>query len=53
MLLIAVAASTLFAADPLADSAQKKLDSISDRKLKPGAVVSLSPAEINAAEITA
>jgi len=46
--LLAVTASALFAADPLADSAQKKLDSISDRKLKPGAVVVLSPGEINA-----
>jgi len=46
--LLAVAVSGLFAADPLADSAQKKLDSISDRKLKPGAVVALSPGEINA-----
>jgi hypothetical protein len=43
-----VAASVLLAADPLADSAQKKLDSISDRKLKPGAVVTLSSREINA-----
>jgi hypothetical protein len=41
-------ASALFAADPLADTAQKKLDSISDQKLKPGAVVTLSPREINA-----
>jgi hypothetical protein len=41
-------ASVLLAADPLADSAQKKLDSISDQKLKPGAVVTLSPREINA-----
>jgi len=48
LLLLAVTASGLFAADPLADSAQKKLDSISDRKLKPGAVVTLSPREINA-----
>ena len=48
LLLLAVAVSGLFAADPLADSAQKKLDSISDRKLKPGAVVALSPGEINA-----
>lgn len=48
LLLLAVTASVLLAADPLADSAQKKLDSISDRKLKPGAVVSLSPREINA-----
>jgi hypothetical protein len=47
-LLLAVTVPTLFAANPLADSAQKKLDSISDGKLKPGAVVSLSPAEINA-----
>jgi hypothetical protein len=46
--LIAAAASVLLAADPLADSAQKKLDSISDRKLKPGAVVTLSAKEINA-----
>ena len=38
----------LFAADPLADSAQKKLDSIADEKLKRGAVVVLSPQEINA-----
>jgi len=38
----------LFAADPLADSAQKKLDSISDQKLKRGAVVTLSPREVNA-----
>jgi hypothetical protein len=48
LLLLAVTASALCAADPLADSAQKKLDSISDRKLKPGAVVTLSPREINA-----
>ena len=47
-LLLVLTASVLFAADPLADSAQKKLDSISDSKLKPGAVVTLSPAEINA-----
>lgn len=48
LLLFAVTASVLFAADPLADSVQKKLDSISDRKLKPGAVVALSSREINA-----
>ena len=48
LLLLAVTASALFAADPLADSAQKKLDSISDQKLKPGSVVTLSPREINA-----
>ena len=48
LLLLAVTASVLLAADPLADSAQKKLDSISDQKLKPGAVVTLSPREINA-----
>jgi hypothetical protein len=48
ILLFAVAASVLLAADPLANSAQKKLDSISDRKLKRGAVVTLSPREINA-----
>ena len=48
LLLLAVTASVLFATDPLADSAQKKLDSISDQKLKPGAVVTLSPREINA-----
>ncbi len=47
-LLLAVTASALFAGDPLADSAQKKLDSISDQKLKRGAVVTLSPGEINA-----
>jgi hypothetical protein len=41
-------ASALVAADPLADSAQKKLDSISDRKLKPGAIVTLSSREVNA-----
>ena len=38
----------LFAANPLADSAQRKLDSIADEKLKRGAVVVLSPQEINA-----
>jgi hypothetical protein len=48
LLLFAVTASILFAADPLADSAQKKLDSISDRKLRPGAIVTLSSREINA-----
>jgi len=47
-LLLALSASVLFAADPLADSAQKKLDSISDRKLKRGAIVTLSPREVNA-----
>ncbi len=47
-LLFAVTASILLAGDPLADSAQKKLDSISDRKLKRGAVVTLSPREVNA-----
>jgi len=46
--LLVVAASVLVAANPLADSAQKKLDSIADRKLKPGASVTLTPAEINA-----
>ena len=46
--LLAFTASMMFAADPLADSAQKKLDSISDQKLKPGAVVALGPGEINA-----
>lgn len=48
LLFFALTASVLFAADPLAASAQKKLDSISDRKLKRGAVVTLSPREINA-----
>ena len=48
MFLLALTASMLFAADPLADSAQKKLDSISDQKLKRGAVVTLSPREVNA-----
>ena len=38
----------LFAANPLADSAQKKLDAISDQKLKPGSTVVLTPQEINA-----
>lgn len=47
-LLLAISAAMLFAADPLADSAQQKLDSIADRKLKPGAVVTLSSREINA-----
>ena len=47
-LLFAFTASALFAADPLAASAQKKLDSISESKLKPGSVVVLSPQEINA-----
>ena len=48
LLLLAVTSVALLAADPLADSAQQKLDSISDRKLKPGAVVTLSAREINA-----
>ena len=48
LLLLTVTASVLLASDPLAASAQKKLDSISDRKLKRGAVVTLSPREINA-----
>ena len=48
MFLLALMASMLVAADPLAESAQKKLDSISDQKLKRGAVVTLSPREINA-----
>ena len=47
LLLLSLTALVLLAADPLADSAQKKLDSISDRKLKPGAVVTLSSREIN------
>jgi hypothetical protein len=47
-LLFALSASALLAADPLADSAQKKLDSISDQKLKRGAAVTLSQREINA-----
>jgi hypothetical protein len=46
--LLAFTGCALLAADPLADSAQKKLDSISDQKLKPGAVVTLSSREINA-----
>jgi len=48
LLLVVLAASALFAADPLADSAQKKLDSISDQKLKRGAIVTLTPREVNA-----
>jgi hypothetical protein len=48
LFLLALTASMLFAADPLADSAQKKLDSISDQKLRRGAVVTLSPREVNA-----
>ena len=48
LLLLAATVSIVFAADPLADSAQKKLDSISDQKLKRGAVVTLSNREINA-----
>jgi hypothetical protein len=48
LLLFTVSASMLLASDPLADSAQKKLDSIADEKLKRGAVVVLSPQEINA-----
>ena len=47
LLLFAMTVSAM-AADPLADSAQKKLDSIADEKLKRGAVVMLSPQEINA-----
>lgn len=48
LFLFAITVSALFAADPFADSAQKKLDSISDQKLKPGSVVTLSAREINA-----
>ncbi len=48
LLSLAFTASVLLAADPLADSAQKKLDSISDQQLKRGAVVTLSNREINA-----
>ena len=48
LLLSALTASVLFAADPLADSVQKKLDSISDQKLKRGAIVTLTPREVNA-----
>ena len=48
LLLFVLTASILLAADPLADSAQQKLDSISDQKLKPGAVVTLNAREINA-----
>ena len=47
-LLLAFFLLPLFAANPLADSAQRKLDSIADEKLKRGAVVVLSPQEINA-----
>ena len=46
--MFAVTASALLAGDPLADSAQKKLDSIADGKAKRGSVVALSPPEINA-----
>jgi hypothetical protein len=38
----------LFAADPLYLSTQKKFDQIADHKLKPGTVVVLTPAELNA-----
>ena len=48
LLLVTFTASALFAADPLADSAQKKLDSISDQKLKRGSEVTLSAREVNA-----
>jgi hypothetical protein len=48
LFLLVLTAAALLAADPLADSAQKKLDSIADSKLKPGSVVVLSPQEINA-----
>ena len=48
LLILSLLMLPLFAADPLADSAQKKLDSIADEKLKRGAVVVLSPQEINA-----
>jgi hypothetical protein len=47
-LLFLTVTAVLLASDPLADSAQKKLDAISDHKLKPGAVVTLSSTEINA-----
>lgn len=47
LLLFAMTVSAM-AADPLADSAQKKLDSIADGKARRGSVVALSPQEINA-----
>jgi hypothetical protein len=47
-LLLFAFSMSVMTADPLADSAQKKLDSISDRKLKPGSTVVLSSQEVNA-----
>src|SRR5689334_3592390 len=46
--LTVLTAIVTFAADPLADSAQKKLDSIGDGKAKPGSTIVLSPQEVNA-----
>ena len=45
---LAVIVPALFAANPLADSAQRKLDLISDQNAKRGSVVTLTPQEINA-----
>jgi len=45
--LLTVIVPALFAGDPLATSAQQKLDLISALKVKPGASVELSPQEIN------
>jgi hypothetical protein len=46
--LLAVASLTLRAADPVLQSAQAKVDKLSNDRAKPGEVVFLTPAEINA-----
>lgn len=43
-----LASAAALAADPLFDSAQRKLDSITEDKAKPGSIVTFSPAEANA-----
>jgi hypothetical protein len=47
-LLLAALAPAIFAANPLAESAQKKLDSISKMQARPGSTVTLTPPEVNA-----
>jgi hypothetical protein len=47
-LLLAGATLALAAADPLYESARKKLDLIEARQAKPGSVITFSPGEINA-----
>jgi hypothetical protein len=46
VLLLALTLSA--AADPLADSAQRKLDSIQNGRARPGSTITFTPAEVNA-----